>query len=184
MKKKIVRKILDCISRPERINSETSKVRKNLQKYCQGDGLDIGYGGDPITPSSICIDLPESYAKYRNYPQHLHGDAQNLKWFRDGVFDYVYSSHLLEDFEDTETVLIEWIRVLKQGGNLILFLPDEQSYRQYCRKKGKTPNIHHIHDNFSLEYVKGILKKRDDVEIIYEKFPGGIYSFELVLRKK
>ncbi len=86
-------------------HSETSKVRKNLVKFCIGNGLDIGYGGDPILPTSICLDLPDSYAKYKDYPQHLHGDAKNLVWFRDNVLDYIYSSHVLEDFRNTKEVL-------------------------------------------------------------------------------
>ena len=39
--------------------------------------------------------------------------AKDLYWFRDGVLDYVYSSHLLEDYVDTEAVLREWLRVLR-----------------------------------------------------------------------
>ena len=163
--------------------SETSKCRTSLSKYCQGAGLDIGYGGDPIIPQAICLDLPDPYAKYRDNPQHLKGDARNLFWFQDNTLDYIFSSHLLEDFENTEEVLNEWLRVIKVGGLLILYLPDEQTYRNHCRKQGKPPNAHHIHDNFSLDYLKDILASRNDTEVIHERYPVGIYSFELVLRK-
>lgn len=163
--------------------SETSKCRESLAPFCIGNGLDIGYGGDPILPKSICLDLPNAYANYKNYPQHLHGDAQNLLWFRDNVLDYVYSSHVLEDFRDTEEVLSEWLRVVKPGGVLVLFLPDEQTYREYCKSLGKPPNVHHIHEDFSLDYMKRILNELNDVEIIHEKFPSNIYSFELVIKK-
>jgi hypothetical protein len=67
---------------------------------------------------------------------------------------------------------------------LILYLPDEQAYRTHCYSQGKPPNVHHIHANFSLDYVKRCLVHRSDVENIHERFPVGIYSFELVLRKK
>lgn len=164
--------------------SETAKVRSSLTEFCKGDGLDIGFGGDPIIPNAICLDLPSPYAHYSNHPQHLHGDAQDLYWFRDECLDFVYSSHLLEDFEDTEIVLKEWLRVLKPGGNLVLFLPDEQMYREYCRSQGNPPNGHHIHEYFSLAYVRKCIDHWNDIEIIHERFPIGIYSFELVLRKK
>jgi len=49
--------------------SETSKCRDSLAPFCNGDGVDIGYGGDPIVPNAICMDLPDSYAKYKVHIQ-------------------------------------------------------------------------------------------------------------------
>jgi SAM-dependent methyltransferase len=165
---------------PPRV-SETSKVRASLAPFCVGDGVDVGFGGDPIVPTAIAMDLPERYARYLENPQHLHGDAANLHWFRDGVLDYVFSSHVLEDFEDTAAVVREWVRVLKPGGRLVLFLPDEQTYRAHCRAIGNPPNAHHVHENFGLPYLKSCLPANVTVE--HERFPVGIYSFELVVRK-
>ena len=163
--------------------SETSKCRGSLAQFCQGDGLDIGFGGDPIVPHAICMDLPQPYAGYRNHPQHLHGDARNLWWFTDNCLDFVYSSHVLEDFEDTAAILDEWLRVCKVGGLLVLYLPDEQLYRDYCRRQGNPPNAHHIHDDFGLDFVKRILQQRCDVQVVHEESPSGIYNLELVVRK-
>ena len=164
--------------------SETSKCRNSLAKYCRGDGIDVGYGGDPIVSHAICIDQSEPYAKYMNHAQHLHGDARTLHWFQDGTLDFVYSSHVLEDFQETRIVLDEWLRVLKPGGVLVLYLPDEQTYREHCRSLGKPSNHHHVHENFSLEFVKNALSHRQDVQFIHSQFPVGIYSFELVVRKE
>ena len=97
--------------------SETSKCRGRLAPFCKGDGLDVGYGGDPIVPHAICMDLPQKYAAYESHVQHLHGDATNLHWFRDGALDWVYSSHVLEDFPDTSTVLNEWLESCASGGD-------------------------------------------------------------------
>ena len=163
--------------------SETSKIRKNLEGFCVGNGIDIGFGGDPITKSAVSVDMFAPYANYENAPLNLKGSGDDLYWFKDNVLDYVYSSHLLEDFEDTEKVLDEWIRVLKPNGNLVLFLPNEQIYREYCLKKGKKPNHNHIHDYFGLDFFKNIIKNRNDVEIIHEIEPSNIYSFEIVLKK-
>jgi SAM-dependent methyltransferase len=161
--------------------SETSKCRGRLAPFCVGDGLDVGYGGDPIVPHAICMDLPQKYAAYESHVQHLHGDATNLHWFRDGVLDWVYSSHVLEDFHDTTSVLNEWLRVLRVGGRLILFLPDEQLYRSYCAVRGILPNVHHIHSDFGPDYVKRILDQRGGTTLIHEARPVDIYSFELVI---
>jgi SAM-dependent methyltransferase len=168
---------------PAKKISETSKCRGRLAPFCEGDGLDVGYGGDPIVPHAICMDLPQKYAAYESHVQHLHGDATNLHWFRDGALDWVYSSHVLEDFPDTSTVLDEWLRVLRAGGRLILFLPDEQLYRAYCKSQGKPPNAHHVHEHFGLDYLKRFINRRADLKIIHEVNPIDIYSFELVIEK-
>ena len=60
----------------------------------------MGFGGDPIVPNAICMDLPKKYAHYEGHPQHLHGSADNLNWFKDNSLDWVYSSHVFEDFEN------------------------------------------------------------------------------------
>ncbi|MFT5882554.1 MAG: SAM-dependent methyltransferase [Crocinitomicaceae bacterium] len=163
--------------------SETSKVRHRLAQYCVGDGIDVGYGGDPVLETAIAMDLPLKYAAYASKPQHLHGDAANLLWFREGVLDYVYSSHVLEDFEDTEAVLREWIRVLRVGGRVVLFLPDESAYRAYCQSQGKPPNAHHVHDDFGAQYLKQVFQRIGGVQVVHEDFPVGIYSFEMVIEK-
>lgn len=164
--------------------SETSRCRASLAPYCVGDGIDVGFGGDPIVPHAICMDLPTPYARYKQHVQHLHGSAEDLHWFRDGVLDWVYSSHVLEDFPDTARVLDAWVRVLRPGGVLVLYLPDEQTYRAHCRAQGKPPNAHHIHEHFGLPWLKEKIAARRDLEVVHERFPVGIYSFELVLRKR
>jgi predicted SAM-dependent methyltransferase len=164
--------------------SETTNCRDRLAGYCRGYGVDVGYGGDPITPQAITVDLPLPYTNVGNHPLNLGGDARDLYWFKDGVLDFVFSSHLLEDFEDTEAVLREWLRVLKPGGHLILFCPVEQVYREHCAKTGQSYNLAHKIADFSLVYVKQILVDRiGNVEMVHENPLVDTYSFELVARK-
>lgn len=163
--------------------SETSKVRDSLSKFCIGDGVDIGYGGDPIVPWAICMDLENKYADYEGRPQHLHGNAEDMVWFRDESLDWVYSSHVLEDFEEPELVFLEWWRIVRKEGKLILFLPDEQKYRAHCMNSGKTPNPHHIHENFGPQFVLSFLETRSDWALEHFVQESGIYSFEMVIRK-
>lgn len=169
--------------RPNAYRSETSKCRARLTYYCVGYGVDLGPGGDPITESAVRVDLPAPYSSAGILPVQLGGDAANLYWFRDGVLDYVYSSHLLEDFADTKTVLIEWLRVLKPGGNLVLFCPDEQLFRSHCRLTGQVYNAHHKHADFSLAKVKTILSEIGQTACIHERDTVDMYSWELVARK-
>jgi len=169
--------------------SETSLCRERLKQYCEGNGLDLGYGGDPIVPSVITIDLPRHYFTPSwlgtPAPQNLKGDARDLYWFTDCSMDYVYSSHLFEDFElkEMKPVLLEWLRVLKPGGYLVLYLPDQQQYKRDCEKRGEIPNPNHKLEGFSLRFFKALLVDLDYIEIIHEDSHCEVYSFEIVIQK-
>lgn len=166
--------------------SETSRCRDRLKKYCVGYGIDIGYGGDPIVPSAITVDMPQPYTKVGTAPLNLGGDARNLYWFANDSLNYVYSSHLLEDFDPSETkkILLEWLRVLAVGGNLILYLPDEQKYRKHCETTGQSYNYSHKNEYFSLMSIKDLISDIPHIEIIHEDPACEEYSFEIVITKK
>lgn len=163
--------------------SETSKCRARLAPYCIGNGLDLGFGGDAITESAVRVDFANPYSRTAGQPVQLGGDCLNLEWFRDGSLDYVYSSHLLEDFKDTAAALREWLRVLKPGGLLILFCPDEQKYRTHCKKTGQYYNEYHKHEDFSLSKVKQILASLGQRCVVHENPLVDAYSWELVIKK-
>ena len=88
-----------------------------FEKYCRGEGLDVGYGGDIITPNSSGWD-------FRN------GDAQYLAGIDDESFDFVYSSHCLEHMYDVRTSLKNWFRVVRRGGFLLLAIPHRDLYEK------------------------------------------------------
>jgi SAM-dependent methyltransferase len=102
---------------------ETLKARQRrlkedfFDRYCVGKGIDIGYGGDPISDS---CDVWESE----------HGDAQYLQGLEDWKYDFVYSSHTLEHMQDAGVALVNWWRLLKPGGFLILYIPDRDLYEK------------------------------------------------------
>jgi predicted SAM-dependent methyltransferase len=163
--------------------SETSKCRARLAPYCQGYGVDLGFGGDPITPHAIRVDLPSPYTDVGDAPVQLGGDCAKLVWFRDGTLDFVYSSHLLEDFVDTRAALVEWLRVLKPGGRLIIFCPDEQRFRAHCARTGQTYNPNHKHAHFSLAYVEQLLASIGGTRVLLRTPDRDIYSWDLVVEK-
>ncbi len=163
--------------------SETSKCRARLAPFCTGYGMDIGPGGDPIVPAAVRMDLDKPYSHVGSMPVQLGGDCTDLKWFRDEVLDYVYSSHVLEDFEDTSAVMREWLRVIKPGGRMIIFCPDEQVYRNHCRQTGQPYNTCHVHADFSLAFVKERLAQMGGTKIIHEDPLVDIYSWEIVVEK-
>jgi len=57
------------------------------------------------------------------------GDASDLSQFEDGSIEAIYASHVLEHFYyglnyELAFTLSEWYRVLKQGGKLMISVPD------------------------------------------------------------
>lgn len=164
---------------------ETTVCRPNLLKFCGDMGVDLGFGGDPIKPEAITVDLPEPYAKVGPHKQNLKGDATNLYWFNEGVLDYVFSSHLLEDFsrEEIPGILQEWLRVLKPGGNIVLYMPDQQRYLKYCENNKWGINLAHKDPDMSLNVMIELINQIPNTEIIHQADNCGDYSFELVIKK-
>jgi predicted SAM-dependent methyltransferase len=165
--------------------SETSKHRELLQSYCSGYGCDIGFGGDPINEVAIRVDLPQPYASTGHLTPQLGGDCRDLKWFRDGVLDYVYSSHVLEDFQESETELIlrEWMRVLRPGGRIVLLLPDQQRYLKHCAETGQPTNPYHAISHFSLDYIRETASRIPGLKVRAGEDIDNDYSFYIVLER-
>jgi len=164
--------------------------RSLFEPYLKGSVLDVGFGCCPVVPHAICMDRAEGHVDrgliVADFPTHLVGDARHLYWFADGVLDAVSSSHCLEDFtlEETVPVLAEWLRVIKPGGYLCLFLPDQKTYVAYCNSRNELPNGSHKIADFNIDYVKGCLAQLpvEIVEAVWP-FPGNPYSFAIVARK-
>lgn len=166
--------------------SEISKHRALVIGYCNGCGLDLGSGGDPIKPSAIQVELPNPYCPLFDdrYPPQLLGDATNLHWFRDGVLDYVFSSHLIEDFNypDQERILREWSRVLRPGGHLVIIAPEKFRWEQ-ALSAGQPPNLAHRHEPEIGDFTK-IAGRIGGLAVIEDRHcDGSDYSMFFVARK-
>jgi ubiquinone/menaquinone biosynthesis C-methylase UbiE len=167
--------------------SETAVARSILSPFCSGLGLDIGFGGSAIVDSAITFDLPQPYACYQEkHKQILRGDCRNLSFICDNALDYIYSSHVLEDFTYAELVpiLTEWRRILRSGGLLITNCPDQQRYESFCKNNSSvTANAAHKEQDFSLETFKQVTNTIGQWETIFEQPEAGAYCWYLVLKK-
>jgi len=156
--------------------SETTKIRNEVLPYCKGNGVDLGYGWDKINKTAISVDKGERGFDDLNYD----GDARDLP-FKNETMDYVYSSHLLEDFVNTKEILIEWIRILKIGGYLILYLPIQKKYVEHCTVNKLGINTDHKVD-MSLDYLLNCVVGLP-LELIESINPHADYSFLAIFRK-
>src|SRR5678810_1041364 len=96
---------------------EASKSGPRFQRYLVGKGIDIGSGNDPIVADAFCWDKEQ-------------GDAQLLEDLPDELFDYVFSSHCLEHMRNPLEAILNWWRVLRPGGYMVILVPDEDLYEQ------------------------------------------------------
>jgi len=176
---------------------ETSKARqrrtreKFFERYCNGRGLDIGFGGDLLTPNCVGWDFE-------------HGDAQYLKGIIESKFAFVYSSHSLEHMTNPDISLKNWWRVIKRGGYLILYVPHRDLYE---KRKTLPSRWNPDHKRFflldkdeepdTIGLTALIQRSLEDFEIIYAKecseghtisdpaiHSDGEYSIEVVVKKK
>ena len=147
--------------------SETSKVRHLVVEYCLGKGCDIGFGGDKIMKVDCDgIDYAKPYAYTGEDKVDIACDLfKEIIPVADNTYDYVYSSHLIEDFQDTKTVLMDFIRILKSGGNLVLVFPDQPVYAAHCIKTGQPVNLLHVHQEMGLKFMTDRLDEIEGIKI-------------------
>lgn len=101
-----------------------------ISRYLNGRILDVGCGDARIRDTAVGFDKAQ-------------GDGQLLVGVPDESYDTVFSSHFLEHIPNPlEGLLNQW-RVLKPGGYLIVYVPDEDLYEQGCWPSQGNPDHKH-----------------------------------------
>lgn len=102
-----------------------------VNTYFVGDGVDIGAGRDCIGKYAGQFPLMGTVKNW----DLSDGDAQLMASAPDNSYDFVHSSHCLEHLYDPYEAFDNWIRICRQGGHIIVTIPDEDLYEQ-----GKWPS--------------------------------------------
>ena len=112
--------------------NESAKIRWELVPYMRGRALDLGCGPYKVFPHFIGIDNGHHDAAFgwKNRADVLMDTCEKLPLIASESVDCVFSSHLLEhiEYEKVPVALSEWMRVLRKGGHLCLYIPDEDEY--------------------------------------------------------
>ena len=93
------------------VGGASHAIFREALKVCQGKGIDVGAGLWPL-PGAMPVDV------WRG-----PGVARTVSDFEDYSLDYVFSSHCLEHISDWQPALAEWVRKLRIGGVIFLYLP-------------------------------------------------------------
>jgi predicted SAM-dependent methyltransferase len=109
-------------------SNEAAKIRWELVPYMRGRVLDLGCGPYKAFPHFTGVDNGHHWGM-RGADVRVD-TAENLDLFASRSMDGVFSSHLLEHIAEDKVpaALTEWCRVIKDGGHLMLYLPDEDDY--------------------------------------------------------
>lgn len=142
-------------------------IKKKALEYCKGKGLDIGAGSWPLE-GAIPIDNAEEQNAYK------------LDRFKDSSLDFVFSSHCLEHLDRWQAALKLWIRKLKPGGILFLYLPHKS---QKLWLPGG-PWVGHAHRWVPAWEVINPFLLENDMEILdYNKDKDEYWSFHIIAKK-
>lgn len=151
----------------ERTNDAKEEFGKYLKKWVVKDnrflnGWDIGCGTKRIDEMIPSIDEQPEY-KYAH--ALILWDCHDLDFLADEKMDFLFSSHVLEDFPDVPVVFHNWWKKLKPNGLMLLLLPDMQGGRyKKCGEAGGNPSHRtdmgkqFMHDMLEDMREKGILK--------------------------
>lgn len=116
--------------------------------------MDIGCGPQVCLPHMMGVDAEPSAAGC------VQAEADDLDFIADESLDFIFSSHLLEHIEPERvpSILECWGKKLKTGGNLILYLPDEDEYPKVGEEGA---NADHKWNVASGDVLKVLLKSPD-----------------------
>lgn len=151
----------------------------DIYNFFQGVGIDIGCGSDPYMP------LHATFVDTWDKPQ---GDAQLMQGVESNVYDFVHSSHCLEHLKNPREALVNWVRILKPGGHLIVTVPDWYLYEHkewpsrynpdhkwaftMDRKNMKVGTTH-------LLFVPGLVSDLPNVQVLRVQLNEENYNYDL-----
>jgi glycosyltransferase involved in cell wall biosynthesis len=181
---------------------EYRKRKGHFDKFLRGNGIDIGCGNDKLVVLDGSVDRLDV----------SNDDAMVMPGVLNEKYDFVYSSHCLENMVDVGTSLYNLTRILKTDGYLYVVVPDFVLYEKmrfpsywnkdhkstfsdtFYRDKVKRENHFHLDDikfilsNLNMDIVEAVL---EDDGYNYDLGPdidqtksGAMSQLLIVARKK
>jgi len=157
--------------------AESEKVYCMIEPQIKGKkGLDIGCGGWKV-PGAKGIDIRSGIADYVG--DITKGIDILIQAKRKKKFDFIFSSHLLEDFaEDIQyKLLVDWVDHIKEDGLLILYVPQKGKYvgcNVAHKREFEKDDLEKMYNNINIK-VTGAWYEADA--------PMGGYSILMIGRK-
>lgn len=131
-------------------------VRERALPHLSGDnGVDLCCGFEKVKDGCWGIDCGEQFGPQTDADDLR--DASDLTGYADGRFDWVFSSNGLEHIVEWEKALAEWVRVLKSGGVVFLYLPWPEKEPLWATENDKHTGAKHHQWNPAPDIVRDAL---------------------------
>lgn len=170
--------------------NEAAKIKYHIVPYTRGRGLDIGCGSFKAYPHFIGVDNLNHQQQFGwEMRPDVVSEADDLSMFANQSLDFVFSSHTLEHLENTRKALKEWLRVIKPGGYLVLYLPDDALYPKVGEPGANPDHKANLSRESVIETMMGLggwdllVNEQRDTDN-GEGQPGNEYSFFQVYKKR
>ncbi len=135
--------------------SFVEQKRQSFARRLRGRGLEIGALLHPMPlpqASEILFSdiltaeqLEEAYPG--SQPPDIVSDSEHFPTVADDAFDFIVANHVLEHLSDPIRGLKEWHRILRNGGLLLMAVPDKRFTFDHRRRR--TPLAHLVSDHHS-----------------------------------
>ncbi len=177
----------------ELLSSFTGEIKgKKLLEIGSGFGMFVllsrmmgaeSYGIEPDDEVyNLSLDVLTHYGLERDFIIKCKGEELP---FKEGSFDIVFSTNVLEHVGDPEQVILEGIRVLKRGGYLQFVVPNYGSFWEghyailwlpnlpkplakiYVALLGRDPSyLDSLHININQQFLKDIVERIKGIEVV------------------
>jgi predicted SAM-dependent methyltransferase len=165
--------------------NESAKVRWELVPYMSGRVLDLGCGPFKTFPHFIGVDNGhhDSAFGWQNKADVVVETCEKLDLFGSNSVDMVFSSHLLEHIaeDNVPATLREWCRVIKHGGHLIIYVPDEDEYPKVGETGANPDHKWNVNYDKVVKYMEGVPRNWDLIDF-QKRNQGDEYSLFFVFK--
>ncbi|OBK98347.1 hypothetical protein A5652_06775 [Mycobacterium sp. 1165178.9] len=139
--------------------------RTVLPLYQRVRGLDgVNFSADTIWEGRIEAGARYHYQRNKRGHQFI-ADATDLNKFATARYDFLLSSNCLEHTANPLKALVEWKRVIKVGGALVLVVPNKENNFDHRRPVTK---FEHLLDDFTADVGEDDLTHLDEILALHD----------------
>ena len=121
------------------------RVRGGFPVYVFAKIIDgVNFSNETVWEGEIKEGLTYEYAAGKLGMQFIR-EATDLSGIEQNKYDFVLSCHSLEHVANPIKALMEWNRILKAGGQMVLVLPDKENTFD---KQRPYSTFQHLHDDY------------------------------------
>ncbi len=134
--------------------------------YARAGRVDnCNFGDDTVWEGALRDGDAFGYGRRRRLGRQYIREATDLRDIPSAAYDFVCSSHMLEHAANPLKALYEWVRILKDGGTLILVLPHKDATVDHRRP---VTALDHLVADFANDVGEDDLTHLDEILALHD----------------